>query len=100
MDNWEIVRVVRNEEEAVLAAGYLRSNDIPAEVEPHAATELPVPVAEDFGDYRVVVPADRLSEALTLLEEREAAAPAPEPGTAPAEPGSPRIEEPSPVKPE
>jgi hypothetical protein len=99
MDNWEIVRVFADEEEAVLAAGYLRSNDVPAEVEPHASTELRLPLAEDFGDYRVLVPADRLSEALTLLDERDAAAPAPEPGSAPAEPG-PLVEEPSPVKPE
>ena len=102
MENWEIVRVFASEEEAILAAGFLRAAGIPAEVESRAAAELPVPANEDFGDYRVLVHADRLSEALTLLAERDAAPraqPAPEPGTAPAEPGAP-VEEPSPVIPE
>ena len=97
MENWEIVRVVSNEEEATLAAGFLRSNGIPAEVESLVISELPVNLSNDMGEARVLVPADRLSEAIALLDER--AAPAPEPGSAPAEPGQ-AVAEPSPVKPE
>jgi hypothetical protein len=92
MEDWEIVRVVSSEEEATIAAGFLRSNDIPAEVESLAISELPVTVGGDMDQVRILVPRDRLSEALTLLDERDAAAPAPEPGSAPAEP--------SPVEPE
>ena len=99
MENWEIVRVVNNEEEAILAAGYLRTSGIPAEVESLAISELPVTMGNDMGEVRILVPADRLSEAMTLLDERDASAPAPEPGSAPAEPGKP-LAELSPVEPE
>lgn len=99
MENWEIVRVVTNEEEATLAAGFLRSSGIPAEVESLAISELPVTVGGEMGEVRILVPADRLSEALTLLEESDATPAAAEPGSAPAEPG-PAVAEPSPVEPE
>lgn len=111
MDDWEIVRAVTTEEEAVIVAGFLRANGIPAEVESLAISELPVTLGNDMGEVRILVPADRLSEAMTLLAERDAAdsgnagnagdtAPsAPEPGSAPAEPGQPQAEL-SPVEPE
>jgi hypothetical protein len=100
MENWEIVRAVATEEEALIAAGYLRSNGIPAEVESSTSSELPFTDGSDMGEARILVPADRLSEALSLLEERDAAAPAPEPDSAPAEPGQDQAEMPSVVEPE
>jgi hypothetical protein len=100
MENWEIVRTVNTEEEALLAAGYLRSNGIPAEVESSTSSELPFTDGSDMGEARILVPADRLSEAMALLEDRDVAPAAPEPGSAPAEPGEDRAEMPSVVEPE
>jgi hypothetical protein len=69
---WEIARIVENNEEAVLIAGFLKSNGIPAEVESLHVEELPVNLG-GLGEVRVRVPADRMNEARALLDASEAA---------------------------
>ena len=67
---WGTARVVESNEEAILVAGFLKSNGIPAEVESLHAEELPVNVG-GLGEVRVRVPPDRLEEALQVLEAQE-----------------------------
>jgi hypothetical protein len=64
---WGIAKIVESTEEAVLIAGFLRSNGIPAEVESLHVEELPVNLG-GLGEVRVRVPADRLDEARALLD--------------------------------
>jgi Putative prokaryotic signal transducing protein len=71
---WEIVKVVETDQEAVLIAGFLKSNGIPAEVESLHAEELPVNLGA-LGEVRVRVPRERLAEARRLLATRERGAP-------------------------
>ncbi|HVT16542.1 MAG TPA: DUF2007 domain-containing protein [Thermoanaerobaculia bacterium] len=68
--SWAIAKVVENPDEAALIAGYLRNQGIPVEVESLHVEELPVNVG-GLGEVRVRVPADRLDEALDLLEHPE-----------------------------
>jgi hypothetical protein len=68
---WAIVRVVESNEEAILVAGFLDSNGIPAEVESLHVEELPVNLG-GLGEVRVRVPADRLAEAQALLDASDA----------------------------
>jgi hypothetical protein len=70
---WGIAKVVESNEEAILVAGFLQSNGIPAQVESLHVEELPVNVGA-LGEVRVRVPKGRLDEALALLEAREAGA--------------------------
>lgn len=94
---WGIAKVVESPEEAALIVGFLHSNDLPAEIESLHVEELPVTVG-GLGEIRVRVPADRLSEALELLERQEHAPPADlEQAALAAQPGSPgeRTAEPS-----
>ena len=72
---WEIARIVESNEEAVVVAGFLKSRGIPAEVESLHVEELPVNVG-GLGEVRVMVPADRLNEARSLLEATDRAEPA------------------------
>jgi hypothetical protein len=67
---WGTAKVVESKEEAIVVAGFLKSNGIPAEVESRHVDELPVNVG-GLGELRVRVPADRLDEALALLDTRE-----------------------------
>jgi DNA repair exonuclease SbcCD nuclease subunit len=71
---WGIARIVESNEEAVVVAGFLNSNGIPAEVESLHVEELPVNVG-GLGEVRVRVPADRLNDALSLLEATDREAP-------------------------
>ena len=64
---WGIAKIVESTEEAVLVAGFLNSNDIPAEVESLHVEELPVNLG-GLGEVRVRVPADRVDEARALLD--------------------------------
>jgi hypothetical protein len=77
---WGTVKVVESNEEAILVAGYLNSNGIPAEVESLHVEELPVNLG-GLGEVRVRVPADRLAEAQALLDASEAGS-ASDPGNA------------------
>jgi hypothetical protein len=72
---WVIARVVESNEEAILVAGYLDSNGIPAKVESLHVDELPVNLGA-LGEVRVRVPAGRLEEAQALLAARDREAPA------------------------
>ncbi|MBV8202567.1 MAG: hypothetical protein JOZ15_18275 [Acidobacteria bacterium] len=67
---WRIAKIVETNEEATLVAGFLNSNDIPAEVESLHVEELPVNLG-GLGEVRVRVPADRLDEARALLDASE-----------------------------
>ncbi|MDQ5857823.1 MAG: DUF2007 domain-containing protein [Acidobacteriota bacterium] len=68
---WVAVTSVGNDEEALLIAGFLRSQGIPCEVEgPSAATPLPENLGA-FGMSRIMVPPDRAAEAGQLLASRE-----------------------------
>jgi hypothetical protein len=71
---WAIARVVESNEEAILVAGYLDSNGIPAKVESLHVDELPVNLGA-LGEVRVRVPAGRLEEAQALLAARDREAP-------------------------
>jgi len=72
---WGTARIVESNEEAVVVAGFLKSSGIPAEVESLHVEELPVNVG-GLGEVRVRVPADRLEEALALLEATDREEPA------------------------
>ena len=72
---WGTARIVESNEEAIVVAGFLKSNGIPAEVESLHVEELPVNVG-GLGEVRVRVPADRLNEALSLLEATDREEPA------------------------
>ena len=72
---WGTARIVESNEEAIVVAGFLKSNGIPAEVESLHVEELPVNVG-GLGEVRVRVPADRLNEALLLLEATDREEPA------------------------
>lgn len=64
---WGTARIVESNEEAIVVAGFLKSSGIPAEVESLHVEELPVNLGA-LGEVRVRVPADRLEEALSLLD--------------------------------
>jgi hypothetical protein len=72
---WGTARIVESNEEAVVVAGFLKSRGIPAEVESLHVEELPVNVG-GLGEVRVRVPAERLNEALLLLEATDREEPA------------------------
>jgi len=68
---WVEVASVGNDEEALLIAGFLRSQGIPCEVEgPSGGTPWPENLGA-FGMSRVLVPPDRAAEAGQLLASRE-----------------------------
>ncbi len=67
---WGTALVVESNEEATVAAGFLKSNGIPAAVESLHVEELPVNLG-GLGEVRVRVPQDHLEEALRLLGARE-----------------------------
>lgn len=71
---WQVAKVVESREEAILIAGFLNSSGIPAEVESLHVEELPVNLG-GLGEVRVRVPAERLEEARSALDLRDAGAP-------------------------
>jgi hypothetical protein len=68
--HWEIVREVGTEEEATIIVGYLRANDVPAEVESVRFNQEPVNFG-DMSEVRVRVPDEHRARALELLSDRE-----------------------------
>jgi hypothetical protein len=80
-DRWVIVRTVGTEEEAAVIEGYLRAQDVPAQVESLLFHQEPVTFGR-LGEVRVRVPPDRADEAERLLAELES-------------PGSPTAEGPA-----
>ena len=68
--HWEVVREVGTVEEATIIAGYLRANDVPAEVESVRFNQGPVNFG-DMSEVRVRVPEEHRGRALELLSDRE-----------------------------
>ena len=68
--HWEIVREVGTEEEATIIVGYLRANDVPAEVESVRFNQEPVNIG-DMSEVRVRVPQEHSARAVELLSDRE-----------------------------
>jgi hypothetical protein len=68
--NWETARIVNSEEDAALVVGFLQSNGIDAEAESLHASEFPTDIGE-LSEVRIKVPADRLQEAVLLLEQSD-----------------------------
>lgn len=77
---WVIVRTVGTDEEAAVIEGFLRAQDVPAQVESLLFHQEPVTFGR-LGEVRVRVPAELAGEAERLLAELESA----EPGESPAE---------------
>ncbi len=69
---WVVVCTVGTDEEAAVIEGFLRAQDVPAQVESLLFHQEPVTFGR-LGEVRVRVPADRAGEAERLLAEREAA---------------------------
>jgi hypothetical protein len=69
-ETWEVVATVGTDEEATVLAGYLRANQIPAQVESLRFHQEPVNFAA-LGEVRVRVPREQRQEALRLLSDRE-----------------------------
>lgn len=67
-EDWAVVRIVGTDEEAELIAGFLRSRDVPTEVESLLFHQEPVTFGR-LGEVRIRVPADREEEAHRLLDE-------------------------------
>jgi hypothetical protein len=67
---WVEAVSVGDDEEAILIAGYLQSQGIPAVVEGPSSTPFPDDLGA-FGMSRVMVPPDRGEEARRLIAERK-----------------------------
>jgi hypothetical protein len=67
--DWDTVLEVRQVYEAELAAGRLRENGIDARVIDQSYRQEPVPSVRSFANVRVLVPAERATEARKLLSE-------------------------------
>jgi len=73
-DDWKTAKIVGTEEEAALVAGFLQSNEIPAQVESLHASEFPADFGH-LGEVHVMVPAARLADAQELLAQSDLDAP-------------------------
>ncbi|HEX2163682.1 MAG TPA: hypothetical protein VHM02_07010 [Thermoanaerobaculia bacterium] len=69
-ETWEVVATVGTDEEANLLAGYLRTSDVPAEVESLRFHQEPVNFGS-LGEVRVRVPMEHRAAALELLSARQ-----------------------------
>ncbi len=81
--DWVEAASVGDDEEAILIAGFLESQGIPAVVEGPTTTPFPEDLGA-FGMSRVMVPPDRAEEARRLLAEKRRRGPrrvGEEPGT-------------------
>lgn len=67
---WVEIASTSNSDEAQLIAGFLKAEDIDAQLEHAEANILPTNIGQ-LGDVRVYVPADDEQRALELLRERE-----------------------------
>lgn len=81
-ESWSGVERVANESDAAIVVGFLQNHDIPARIHDKSFHELPT-TDEDLSSIEVAVPTDRLEEARSVLERREA-----EYAAAPREDGS------------
>jgi len=69
--DWQVMRSVGTEEEATIIAGFLRANDIPAQVESVRFNQEPVNFG-DMSEVRVLVPDEYQAQAAELLSDTEA----------------------------
>ena len=69
-ESWEVVSTVGTDEEANILAGYLRANEVSAQVESLRFHQEPVNFG-GLGEVRVRVPMEQREEALRLLAARE-----------------------------
>lgn len=69
-ESWEVVATVGTEEEANILVGYLRANELDAQVESLRFHQEPVNFG-GLGEVRVRVPMEQREKALRLLSERE-----------------------------
>lgn len=69
-ESWEVVATVGTEEEANILAGYLRANEVSAQIESLKFHQEPVNFGR-LGEVRVRVPMEQRAEALRLLADRE-----------------------------
>lgn len=85
-EDWAVVKVVGTDEEAEVIAGFLRSREVPTEIESLLFHQEPVNFGR-LGEVRIRVPAEFEAEALRLLDEGdpEAFAGQGEPADDPAE---------------
>ncbi|HYN03853.1 MAG TPA: DUF2007 domain-containing protein [Vicinamibacteria bacterium] len=67
--DWDTVLEARQVYEAELAAGRLRESGIDARVIDQSYRQEPVPCVRSFANVRVLVPAERATEARALLAE-------------------------------
>jgi hypothetical protein len=69
-EEWEIVKIVGTEEEAMVVVGFLQSSGIDAEPESLHVSEFPTDIG-DLANVNIRVPPDRAEEARALLNQRE-----------------------------
>jgi hypothetical protein len=69
-EEWEIVKIVGTEEEAMIVVGFLQSSGIEAEAESLHASEFPTDIG-DLANVNIRVPGERAGEARALLNQRE-----------------------------
>jgi hypothetical protein len=69
-EEWEIVKIVGTEEEAMIVVGFLQSSGIEAEAESLHASEFPTDIG-DLANVNIRVPGERADEARALLNQRE-----------------------------
>jgi hypothetical protein len=69
-EDWEIVKIVGTEEEAIIVVGFLQSSGIESQAESLHASEFPTELGE-LGQVRIRVPAEQAEDAKALLNQRE-----------------------------
>ncbi|HEY0511994.1 MAG TPA: hypothetical protein VGH73_08825 [Thermoanaerobaculia bacterium] len=69
-EEWEIVKIVGTEEEAMIVVGFLQSSGIESEAESLHASEFPADIG-DLANVNIRVPGERAEEARALLNQRE-----------------------------
>lgn len=69
-EEWLSIQVIDDEEEAELIEGFLRSQDIPCQLDSRYSHEFPTHVGQ-LAEIELKVPASRAEEARKLLEGRE-----------------------------
>ncbi len=68
-EDWALLASLGTEQEAMLMAGFLENQGVPARVESRLFRQEPVTLGQ-LGAARLLVPAERLEEARRLIERR------------------------------
>lgn len=69
-EEWVSIHLIQDEEEAEIIEGFLRSQDIPCELDSRYSHEFPAHVGQ-LGEIEVKVPESRAQEARELLASRD-----------------------------